>query len=549
MCIFITAMPSEGALRIWDCVILEGRKALFRAVIALFEVLKPQLLSCPDCDTAFELLQSVSGRMWDASALVHLMNDTVSAGMFAKKPIGSYVTDDRLHEFRTRVKIEEQQQQRLLEEPQTVRTGFLSSVKNWTNKQVAKLQRMKKSANWLDDVVKLIQENGLALSHSPKGLAQALLYIDSPGSLLPDHSQDWTETVPEDEAQQLVDRSYALIWYLCFRVQQNETVATMQAAVKPQLPHAEVFHVNPTAAKWRPAYWMAFDHTLKSLVLVIRPAFPELQLSHYVGPAVPFLDGFAHAGMVAGARWFVANAAELIKQGLALHPGYSLVLTSHALGAGVGLLTTLLLRLEHPALNATYHGFSTPACLSTELAAQCQGAATSVILEYDAIPALCLGRIGELAAQIKPGALVLSVEEELKLESSLTEAQLQPLLVCAQESFVLRRFKGREGESVELKPARINHTECSADGLALSPSMFSNHGLPAYFTTLQLLHQMLHPQPVITLEDLNQMETPTSSAPAEEGAEEAMEQAVAAVEEPEPVKEKKKKSKSKSGRA
>jgi len=59
LCIFITAMPSEGALRIWDCVIMEGRKALFRAIMAFFELLKPKLLQCPDCDTAFELLRTV----------------------------------------------------------------------------------------------------------------------------------------------------------------------------------------------------------------------------------------------------------------------------------------------------------------------------------------------------------------------------------------------------------------------------------------------------------------------------------------------------------
>ena len=34
--------------------------------------------------------------------------------------------------------------------------------------QVAKLQRMKKSANWLDDICKLLQDNDLALSYTPK---------------------------------------------------------------------------------------------------------------------------------------------------------------------------------------------------------------------------------------------------------------------------------------------------------------------------------------------------------------------------------------------
>eukprot|EP00658_Telonema_sp_P-2_P054831 TRINITY_DN4360_c0_g1_i4.p1 TRINITY_DN4360_c0_g1~~TRINITY_DN4360_c0_g1_i4.p1 ORF type:complete len:848 (-),score=247.34 TRINITY_DN4360_c0_g1_i4:342-2885(-) len=491
LCIFVNAMPSEGALRIWDCVLLEGRKALIKAVMALFEVLKPQLLSCPDCDTAFELLQSVAGRMWDASALVHLMNDTTPSGLFSKKPIGVYVTAERLQSFRNKVKQEELEQDRQQREPSS-KSGMFSSVKNWTNKQVAKLQRMKKSANWLDDIVKLVQESGLALTHTPKTLAQALLYTDDPGSLL-DPASEGSEEVESGLSRQMVLRSNSLIMYMYFKLTQEDTVASVQASVSQQISQSEVFHVNGTAAKWRPAYWMSFDHKSKQLVFVIRPAFPGMQLSDYIGPAVPFMNGFAHAGMVAGARWFASNVTELLKQGLQLHPGYKLVIVSHALGAGVGMLATLLLRREQPALDAEFHGFSTPACISEDSAYLCQSCVTSIILGHDCIPALCLRRLGNLASRVRAGSLLLSVEEEQQMESSMTESQLQPMLISAHESILLQRLRGKEGEIPELRAARIKHTECSSDGLALSPSMFSNHGLPAYFRTLQLLSETIQP--------------------------------------------------------
>ena len=106
----------------------------------------------------------VVGRMFDASGLVHMMNDTTPAGLFSKKPIGVYVTDQRLplpscfvrllivtcdytlrlQQFRAKVKQAEIEEERRRKEAAGGATegGFFSSVKNWTNKQVVSRPRV-----------------------------------------------------------------------------------------------------------------------------------------------------------------------------------------------------------------------------------------------------------------------------------------------------------------------------------------------------------------------------------------------------------------------
>ena len=63
----------------------------------------------------------------------------------------------------------------------------------------------------------------------------------------------------------------------------------------------------------------------------------------------PFLDGFAHKGILRGAKRVLSLGLPVVKEALKANPGYKLLVTGHSLGAGTSELVTLELMLgsEH----------------------------------------------------------------------------------------------------------------------------------------------------------------------------------------------------------
>ena len=56
---------------------------------------------------------------------------------------------------------------------------------------------------------------------------------------------------------------------------------------------------------------------------------------------VPFLDGFAHRGILSAANRIMSVGKETLKKAFEEHPNYRLVLTGHSLGAGTAILNSL----------------------------------------------------------------------------------------------------------------------------------------------------------------------------------------------------------------
>lgn len=55
LCLFATSLPAETAARVWDCLLLEGRKVLHRLGLALLAQAAPLLMQL---DNAGALLRS-----------------------------------------------------------------------------------------------------------------------------------------------------------------------------------------------------------------------------------------------------------------------------------------------------------------------------------------------------------------------------------------------------------------------------------------------------------------------------------------------------------
>jgi hypothetical protein len=107
--------------------------------------------------------------------------------------------------------------------------------------------------------------------------------------------------------------------------------------------------------------------------------------------------GYAHAGMLEAARWFLKNESKQLAHLMQRHPTYQLKLVGHSLGAGTAALLTMFLRAgvgtEEGAVmdqgmraRVSCTAVATPPCVSYELAVATAPYITSIVLDDDVIP-------------------------------------------------------------------------------------------------------------------------------------------------------------------
>ena len=94
-----------------------------------------------------------------------------------------------------------------------------------------------------------------------------------------------------------------------------------------------------------PRFVVLTDHSEDTVVLTIRGTYSIGDaIIDIVCDEVPFLDGFAHHGMVDGAHRILNKVLPFLKSLLLdSFPGYKLRVTGHSLGAGTAELITMIL--------------------------------------------------------------------------------------------------------------------------------------------------------------------------------------------------------------
>ena len=70
MSCFVTALPTESVLRVWDALFYEGSKTLFRIGLAIFKLGEPDIRSIRDPLEVFQVVQAVPRRLLDCNALL-----------------------------------------------------------------------------------------------------------------------------------------------------------------------------------------------------------------------------------------------------------------------------------------------------------------------------------------------------------------------------------------------------------------------------------------------------------------------------------------------
>ncbi|KAF2153159.1 RabGAP/TBC, partial [Myriangium duriaei CBS 260.36] len=70
--LYLTTLPVESALRIWDVLFIEGSKTLFRAALAIFKLTEPRIKAVQDPMEVFQIVQTAPRALLDVNGLMEL---------------------------------------------------------------------------------------------------------------------------------------------------------------------------------------------------------------------------------------------------------------------------------------------------------------------------------------------------------------------------------------------------------------------------------------------------------------------------------------------
>eukprot|EP00581_Thalassiosira_minuscula_P017688 CAMPEP_0183719448 /NCGR_PEP_ID=MMETSP0737-20130205/12381_1 /TAXON_ID=385413 /ORGANISM="Thalassiosira miniscula, Strain CCMP1093" /LENGTH=920 /DNA_ID=CAMNT_0025949167 /DNA_START=269 /DNA_END=3028 /DNA_ORIENTATION=- len=191
--------------------------------------------------------------------------------------------------------------------------------------------------------------------------------------------------------------------------------ATMLAHAN--LTKSDIAYASFEAGFYETPYCIIIDRKWKSIVVSIRGSLTleDCVVDVLLDPSP--LDGlgekygfngagqYCHGGVVECANWLHDDLMRhKILQGLLLgdtaqYPGYSLRIVGHSLGAGIGVILSLMLRNTYPALRCLC--YSPPGGLLTwELARECSEFVNSFVLDSDIVPRLSVNNMERLRDEV-----------------------------------------------------------------------------------------------------------------------------------------------------
>lgn len=118
-------------------------------------------------------------------------------------------------------------------------------------------------------------------------------------------------------------------------------LASQEMGIEPKSILFAWFHDHPNGP-YCPKFMIFLDHPSRSIVIAIRGTLSLTDVIIDVkGHQDKFLDGYAHAGLLKGAKTLLKISGNTLKSALKMYPMYSLALTGHSLGAGTAILITM----------------------------------------------------------------------------------------------------------------------------------------------------------------------------------------------------------------
>lgn len=198
------------------------------------------------------------------------------------------------------------------------------------------------------------------------------------------------------------------------------------------LPESAIVGAEWTAdpSSLRPAFAVCVDAPYSAVILAVRGTSEVIDMLVNSGASMePFLEGVAHGGFAHATEQLLEEVAPIIDQAFAEHgmaqTEVKLMIVGHSLGAAIGIMAGLKLREKFPNLECW--AFSTPACLTLELAQKCRDFVTSFISNYDIVPRFSLHSVELLRKQVcsfdwDHAEKILKDDEDWKNIKSASEA-------------------------------------------------------------------------------------------------------------------------------
>ena len=242
-------------------------------------------------------------------------------------------------------------------------------------------------------------------------------YQDQNSSFIADHNLETEKLNSVKRYGKVAIQMYHLV------EQNNQEIAADLQIEEDDLLKAWVLDHDPN--EHCPKFLVYLDHEQKSVVISIRGTWSLRDtLMDLVSDSVPFLDGWAHRGILQGARKIMKESEDVLKEAFRKFPNYNLVLCGHSLGGGVAELITLDILYGDAAQklgfskvenNISCYAFGAPPVFAANYSVE----VPEIILlinKADVVPSISFATIDKALAQISVlESLEFSLLEKSKL--------------------------------------------------------------------------------------------------------------------------------------
>lgn len=234
---------------------------------------------------------------------------------------------------------------------------------------------------------------------------------------------------PSASRAQLVHKLRRLIVLADASYAPNEEAA--HARLQEEDVHVGFLEARWMSAKFHPAYYIAYDPILESVILCVRGSSEVSDfITNLTVDTERFANGFGHGGIVKATQNLATTLGTRLETYVSrMRPRNGITVIGHSLGGGVASLFTIALRngfvndlanrgtqlyphtqlsmpepttsdfdrvaIENCLRHAECYSFSGPPCLSRQTAADAHGV-TTIVLGLDMVPRLCVASVDRL---------------------------------------------------------------------------------------------------------------------------------------------------------
>ncbi|KAF3340602.1 Sn1-specific diacylglycerol lipase alpha [Carex littledalei] len=185
---------------------------------------------------------------------------------------------------------------------------------------------------------------------------------------------------------------------------------------------------EPKAGILKPAFAILRDESSKSFLLLVRGTHSiKDTLTAATGAVVPFhhslvdqggvtklVLGYAHCGMVAGARWIAKCTIPCLQLALSQNPDYKIKIVGHSLGGGTAALLTYILREHEEFFSSTCVAFAPAACMTWDLAESGKQFITAIVNGADIVPTFSTASIDDLRCEVTASSWINDLRDQVQ---------------------------------------------------------------------------------------------------------------------------------------